>query len=439
MSTLPPYKPTKFPLPAGATATKELLKYVPQMSLKERNRRWDQMRKYMRLAGYEALVFFGNDIYWGMGMANMRYMFQVDAQIGADAFFPLEGKPIIWHAVQHMNRPTSPYLSIQEWVDDFRDRVGPRGIADELRRRGLDSARIGLVGFSNSIQLSSYLHADITTMERELPNATLIDVTPMMSYLRLVKSEEEIEMLRGAGRIARKVVDTMIEASRPGRTEAEVYADMIRTQIASGGEPNVFNLFSSGPVEHPRNELWHLLHGSEQPITPTQRPLALGDIVISEFHTKYGGYRCHTEYTVYVGKEAPKELRRIWDVAVECLEASKTAFAAGRTFREAWEIIRAPADRAGIDYVELGYHAMGTASPEFASAVYPPGFGRPNANGTGIGDLILEEGMAFGNNIDLHDSAWKPDVGCMLADFMIVRPNRAECLVNVPLELACTG
>jgi Xaa-Pro aminopeptidase len=439
MAPLPTFKPTKVPLPQRARATKELLKYTPQLSLAERNRRWDRIRKYMRLAGLDALVFFGSDLYWGMGMANFRYAFQVDSVFGADALFPLSGPPVIWYSIQHMNRPTCPYLSIQEWVEDFRNRGGPKAIAEEIRLRGLDRSRIGLVGFSNSIQLSSFLEADINGLRSELPGATLVDITPVFGFMRLVKSEEEIGMLRKAGQIARKVVDTMIESARPGKCEAEVYADMIRTQIASGADPNVFNLFSSGPVEHPRIELWHLLHGSEQPVSPTQRPLNPGDIVISEFHTKYGGYRCHTEYTVYLGKKPPPKLQRIWDVSVECLDASKEALVAGRTFREAWEIVRAPADKAELDYVELGFHMMGLASPEFVSSVYPPGYGRPNANGQGIEDLVLEEGMAFGNNIDLHDSAWKPDVGCMLSDFMIVRPKRAECLVNVPTELACVS
>ena len=108
--------------------------YKPQLSLQERNRRWDQVRKYMRFSGFDGLIFLGTDIYWGSGMANLRYMFQVDSQIGADAFFPLEGEPIIWNAVQHMNRPTSVYLSIQDWVSDIRDRVGPAGIAAEEGR-----------------------------------------------------------------------------------------------------------------------------------------------------------------------------------------------------------------------------------------------------------------------------------------------------------------
>jgi Xaa-Pro aminopeptidase len=41
---------------------------------------------------------------------------------------------------------------------------------------------------------------------------------------------EEIGMLREAGKIARKVVDSMIEAARPGVPEAVVYAAMINTQ-----------------------------------------------------------------------------------------------------------------------------------------------------------------------------------------------------------------
>ena len=71
--------------------------------------------------------------------------------------------------------------------------------------------------------------------------------------------------------------------------------------------------------------------------------------------------------------------------------------------------------------------------------IYEEGYGSNALNGHNIGDMVLEEGMTFGNNIDLHDSSWKPDVGCMLSDFMIVRPDRAECLIGTPLELAQVG
>ncbi|SIT47346.1 putative hydrolase/peptidase, M24 family [Paraburkholderia piptadeniae] len=432
-------QPLAGPIAEDAHAA-DLTAFVPQLSLAERDARWDRVRKKMLIAGLDALVFLGNDIYWGMGMANMRYMLQVDSQIGADALFPLVGAPVVWNAVAHMNRPTNMYLSVQKWVTDFRTRGGMAAVADEIRQRGLCQARIGLVGFSSTIQTTpTLLHQDVQALKHLLPDAEFQDASALLQEMRMVKSEEEINMLRGAGRIARKVIDAMVETARPGVPDAAVYAEMIRTQIANGAEPNIFNLFAAGPVEHPTNELWHLLHGCEQPRTPTMRPLQDGDIIVSEWHTKYGGYRCHTEFTVYVGKKAPRELLNIWAVSHDCLEASKEALVAGRTIGEAIEMIRKPARDAGLDWVELGFHAMGTASPEFPTVVYQEGYGSNTMNGARIGDMVLEEGMTFGNNIDLHDSNWKLDVGCMLSDFMVVRPKRAECLIGVPKELPQVG
>ena len=417
-----------------ARPTRELLKYVPQLSVAERDRRWRAVRKRMIFAGMDALIFIGNDIFWDTGMANMRYMFQVGAKQHGWALFPIEGNPIVWHAVNHINRPFNPHLTNHEWVKDFRVFAGVGGVADELRARGLDRSRVGLVGFSSTLCPPSILHADFVALEKALPNAELVDVSWMLQEMRLVKSEEEIEMLRGAGKIARRVIDTMLEFAKPGVTEAQLWAEMFRTQVINGAEPDGFNLLNSGPLEHPENELWHLLHGTEQPLVPTMRPLKKGDIIISEYHTKYGGYVCHTEYTVYMGK-APQELKDIWSVCIESLDISREVMVPGVTLREAWEKIRKPCLRAGYDFVELGWHAMGNASPEFPTVIYTPGYGPNAVNGHNIGDMVFEEGMTFGNNIDIHNPAWKLDVGCVLSDFMVVRPGGAELLINVPREL----
>jgi Xaa-Pro aminopeptidase len=204
----PPFPPTAKPFPNSARATTELRKYVPQVSLKERNRRWDKARKRMLMAGIDVLVFLGNDIYWGMGMANLRYMLQVDAQLGAYAMFPLEGEPVVWHAVVHMNRPTSMYLSVQDWVTDFRTFGGLAPIVNELQTRGFERASIGLVGFSSTIQTTpTFLHDDIVGLEKMMPHARFTDASGILQDMRMVKSEEEIDLLRGAAKIARKVIE----------------------------------------------------------------------------------------------------------------------------------------------------------------------------------------------------------------------------------------
>ena len=430
----PPFPPHA--IPRGAKPTTTPMAFMPQLPVSERDRRWDGLRKRMVMAGVDVLLFLGNDIYWDMGNANIRYVANAAFKMGTHLSFFIDSDPVVWSFVAHMNRPYNFLLSVQDWVHDVRTARGLAEIVADLRDRGLARGRIGIVGFNSTIQtVTTFLHGDIVALKAELPNVDFVDMTWALQQMRMVKSEIEIGLMREAAKISRKVIDALVAASRPGRLECEVYAAMIHAQIANGGEPNIFNLFASGPLEHPTAELWHLLHGMDQPVMPSRRPLAEGDLVVTEWHTKYGGYLVHTEYTVYVGRQVPDRLNDIFKVCVESLEASREALRPGNTIRAAIEAIRKPAERAGLDFVELGFHAMGLASPEFPSVIYKPGFGSNALNGSKIGELVLEEGMAFGNNLDLFDPAWKPDVGCMYSDFMIVRPGGAELLIGTPREI----
>ncbi|WP_232494840.1 M24 family metallopeptidase [Novosphingobium kaempferiae] len=435
MAAALPLFPGSARIPDGARPTKVPQQHMPLLSLAERDRRWDRLRKKMRAAKVDCLLFTSNDMFYDMASANTRYIFHVGAKMALYGLFMIDRDPVMWNSPPHMNRPYNFHLSVQDWVDDIRPFQGFAPIAETLRELGLDRGRIGLVAFGSTLAPNTMLQAEGDALRALLPNAVFQDMTWVLEEMRLVKSEEEIGHLRKAGKVARQVIDAVMATARPGVLEAEVFAEMVRTQIANGCEPNVFNLFNSGPVEHPSDELWHLLHGVEQPQIPSMRPLSEGDLILTEYHTKYGGYSCHTEYSIYLGKTPPSKLLDLYKVSVECLDVSKEVFKVGNTLGEVWRAIRKPAEKAGYDWVELGFHAMGLASPEFPSVVYKEGYGLPAANGHQLEDFVLEEGMCFGNNIDLYDPDWKPDVGTMLADFMVVRPGSAEVLVNVPREL----
>lgn len=438
LGLLPPFPPHR--IPRGAKPHRLPDDQFPRLSHDEKRRRWDELRKRMLMRGIDALILLGNDIYWDMGNANLRYVTGIGAKMGSQGLFFLDADPVVYNAVPHMSRPFHQQLSVQDWITDIRIGHGVAEIAAELRDRGLDRSRLGVAAFSSTIQTTAtFLDGELAGLRAALPSADLVDFSDALAHMRMVKSEEEIDLMRRGAQISRRVLDTLVSSARPGVTEAEVYADMVRTQIAGGAEPNIFNLLASGPVEHPADELWHLLHGNDQPVTPTQRPLEAGDLIVTEWHTKFAGYLVHTEYTVYLGDKPPQQLQDIWNVSLECLDATREAFRPGVTIREAWEATRAPAERAGLDFVELGFHAMGLASPEFPTVIYRPGYGSAALNGSGIGDLVLEAGMTFGNNIDLHNPAWKPDVGCMLSDFMVVREGGAELLVGTPREIGLGG
>src|SRR5512139_1971493 len=99
--------------------------YVPRLSLQERNRRWLSIREMMAIQGLDCLLLVGNDRFWGLGMTNMRYLTHIGSQMAGFAVFPVEGEPVVWTGVPHMNSPTSIYCYNQDWVNDIRVNFGP--------------------------------------------------------------------------------------------------------------------------------------------------------------------------------------------------------------------------------------------------------------------------------------------------------------------------
>jgi Xaa-Pro aminopeptidase len=409
--------------------------YLPRLSLLERDRRWAELKRKMVMRGLNGLVFFGNDAAWGRGMVNFRYVTHFGSGMGGWAVFPLEGEPVIFNAPIHMSVPYSIYCSLQDWVSDIRPNAGVGGVIEYIKEKHLDRGRLGIAAYSSANAAHTLPHVSYTKLTQGLPQVSFSDETILIEEMRLIKSPEEIAFLEKAGELAHKKVQAMIEAARPGLTEAELWTRMFASDVINGGEPQVFNLLSSDNVFDEDPGYKHLLHGSEQPGSPTMRPLRNGDLIISEFHSVYGGYMAATEFSVFIGKP-PAELEKIHSVCMEALKNAEAMLKPGNTGRQVWEAMRGPVERLGFDYVELGFHGHGLASPEFPTSVYRPGSG--DLSGDAIADLPLEENMVIGTNIDVHNPAWRKDVGLQFGDMYHVTRNGARPLVKIPTDFVCT-
>lgn len=416
--------------------SKEAMNYLPHLSLAERDRRWGEVRAKMFRSGLDCLLLWGNDINWDLGMVNFRYLTHIGSKHGGFAIFPEIGDPVVFSGPTHMSRPCSAYLYTQDWVSDFRPNTGVSSVVKRMLEMGFEKARIGVVGYGSVVSpTSSVTHQAYVTFEKLLPQATFVDATPLLEEMRLIKSAEEIAMLEKAGKIARKMIDAMSNTAKPGVKECEVFAEMVRTMIANGGEPTIFLLLSSGSVEGGLGTK-HLLHGNDPPIAPTQRSLQKGDVIVCEFHTIYGGYMTGSEFTVFIGK-APERYRRIHQVAVECLHAQIEKMRPGVTLLELWEAAHKPLVKAGLDFLELGFHGHGMASPEFPAMAYPLGKGR--ISGDSILGWTLKENMVLSQNFDIFDPNWKTDVGAQLGDCCVIEAKETRRLVGVPEELPEVG
>jgi Xaa-Pro aminopeptidase len=107
----------------------------------------------------------------------------------------------------------------------------------------------------------------------------------------------------------------------------------------------------------------------------------------------------------------------------------------GNTVRQVWDAMREPVDSRGFDYVELGFHGHGLASPEYPTVVYRPGGGALSA-GTAF-DMPLQQDMVLGTNIDVHNPGWRKDVGIMIGDMIHVTSNGPRRLVEIPTDFIC--
>src|SRR6202008_4396058 len=106
-----------------------------------------------------------------------------------------------------------------------------------------------------------------------LPLADVLGVVPVLATdvlrrLRMIKDTAEIDALRKAGAAIDRVHARVPEFLVPGRTEADVAADIAEAIVAQGRSEGAFVIVGSGP------------HGADPHHEYSDRELRVGDIVV---------------------------------------------------------------------------------------------------------------------------------------------------------------
>ncbi|TCN50404.1 Xaa-Pro dipeptidase [Rhodococcus sp. SMB37] len=115
--------------------------------------------------------------------------------------------------------------------------------------------------------------------------------TPVIRDLRMIKDSDEIEALRRAGAAIDRVHARMGEWLRPGRTEAQVAADISAAIIAEGHTEAAFVIVGSGP------------HGADPHHEVSDRVISTGDIVVIDIGGPVEpGYNSDSTRTYSIGE-----------------------------------------------------------------------------------------------------------------------------------------
>jgi Xaa-Pro aminopeptidase len=229
-----------------------------------------------------------------------------------------------------------------------------------------------------------------------LPQLQIEDFTRDLTDFMLVKSEEEIALLRFAARVSEEACIAMIEAVRPGENEAGVYAEIMRTIYRWGCETRYPNMSLQSGSDNigwgaPR---WALR--AEHP-----RVLERGDMVQAEIHTLYGGVEAQVQMSVALDP-VDDVLRTCERVARESYEAGVDAVRPGVTFAGVVHAMEAPLLRAGCWGKTPLLHTMSFGATGFTAVNREQLAGTREAvvegqTTVGIrrGDLVLTAGMVL--------------------------------------------
>lgn len=185
--------------------------------------------------------------------------------------------------------------------------------------------------------------------EKEI-SATLKATSGLIEKLRMVKTADEIAVLKEAAKIADAAFEHILTFIRPGVTELDVSNELEFIMRKRGATSSSFSIIVASGLRSA------LPHG-----VATDKVIASGDFVTLDFGALYNGYISDITRTIAVG-EPSDELKEIYNVVLEAQELALKEIKPGMTGIEADKIAR--------DYI--------------ASKGYGAAFGHSTGHGIGL-------------------------------------------------------
>lgn len=381
--------------------------------------RWQRARAAMDEADIDALVVRAPD--------NVHYLTNYWSMKAWEiAIFPREGKPVVV-AVE----PQESDVRRNAWTDDIAFFKGfnpddPRpsylraleqAIAI-LRERGL-TRRVG-VETSNAVQAPERMTGEPTVYwkgyfdDLEAAIDDVVDCTPMLTRLRMIKTDQEIERMRITNDLAAEAVQHVRQHIRAGMKDAEV-GSMYEAYVHSHG------IGYRGSVEMARAFTLVWSGESIQTFTATKDRVVQDDApTLMEIWTVTDGY-----WNDLTKNACPGVLTSEYNVLVDLLldvfdEAVRDHVGPGAGLAELDGFIRARIAEGGYAGQPSHYICHGVGS-----RAHEPPWAHP------MSDQIMEPGMVLAVEPGIY---WEGGGGLRLEDNFLITGTGAEKLCSAPEE-----
>jgi Xaa-Pro aminopeptidase len=285
------------------------------------------LRAAMRREGFDALV--------ALSLDNVTYTagFQVPSHalnrfrrtitiLAGEAF----GAQIVVNVEENLARERSRFADVRAYNQFTQDPADV--LADALIEAGAAEGRI-------AIELDYMPARDYIRLVQRLPKARFEECKDIYFRTRMRKTDEEVALLRKVGVLTDRVVGEVLRAIRPGMTEKQA-GRLIVNLMYEGGCDNLKYQVGSGARSGIIN------------CSPTDKPIARGDVIRVEVLGDLDGYRSNVTRTAVAGAPT-EEQRRIWKVLIAARDTCQAMLRPGTRVADVYlTYVRALRD-AGIE------------------------------------------------------------------------------------------
>jgi len=197
-----------------------------------------------------------------------------------------------------------------------------------LRKKGLTRSKIATDSVDGATGGWGYRGPSLQDL---LQQSKMVDGRDLVDSLRLVKSKQEIRLLRESARWAEKAHDILIENIAPGAHDALIglrasFEALTRMMRKLGARYHQLKWGLSPVVVGCRGQVGP---GSAVPHAVfSKRKIRRGDVLVTEAGVEVGGYTSELERTVVVGRAGPRE-KKYFDAMLGAQDAALGSFKAG--------------------------------------------------------------------------------------------------------------
>ncbi|HKW27550.1 MAG TPA: M24 family metallopeptidase [Terriglobales bacterium] len=363
-------------------------------SQKEIARRYATLRAAMQAEGLDALIVCGNQYAGFEGAVLYTSGFEIVHRY-VYVLLPLNGEP------------TLVFPAEARWIGDkakpwVRDQVWPAVPGQWLRERAHDQGwkRVGVYGMNFIMAVRDY---------RELAQGPfeLVPFDFQFDMARAVKSDEELAEVRDAMDIILDGFWALVEAYKPGKTEAEIMAPAVERFFARGAGPRMMNILLSGGNGEAEASFK----------VPGHRVVKADDLVLYSLEiTGAGGYWVEFSRALISGKPSPRT-QAMADAYPEALEAARKLMRDGELASTVHRAVSDTFARHGFALGHLSGHSIG------ATMIEHPAIGAK-------AEVPLRENMIFSLHPQVVDKDGK--VCLYTQDTYRIGKTEGECLADVP-------